>query len=189
MIETIYQILLNNKKNFLILFLIFFIIFFSFWIKKTFGDQITYIELVYNLNTKLSDYKSLPLGYKINFLLYTVNTSIFLSALLIILKNYVKIYFFKSKFFISINSISVIKFLFLNYKIYIFYSLIFFLTQFKFHNHIYSIIQFEINSKLYLDAKKIEFIEPKIKKNLIIIYFESLENDIENLSYINLKSY
>ena len=188
MIEKIYRILLNNKKNFLILFLIFFIIFFSFWIKKTFGDQITYIELVYNLNTKLSDYKSLPLGYKINFLLYTVNTSIFLSALLIILKNYVKIYFFKSKFFISINSISVIKFLFLNYKIYIFYSLIFFLTQFKFHNHIYSIIQFEINSKLYLDAKKIEFIEPKIKKNLIIIYFESLENDIENLSYINLKN-
>ena len=101
MIEKIYQILLNNKKNFLILFLIFFIIFFSFWIKKTFGDQITYIELVYNLNTKLSDYKSLPLGYKINFLLYTVNTSIFLSALLIILKNYVKIYFLKVNFYFN----------------------------------------------------------------------------------------
>ena len=188
MIIKFYQILSNNKKNFVILFLIFFIIFFSFWIKKTFGDQITYIELIYNLNSKLSDYNSIPLSYKINFLLYTVNTPIFLAALFIITKNYVEIYFFKNKFFFLIRTNSIIKFLFLNYKIYILYSLVFFLVQFKFHNHIYSLIQFEINSKLYLEAKNIEFVEPKVKKNLILIYFESLEYDVEKLVNKNQKN-
>lgn len=185
MIIKFYQILSNNKKNLVILFLIFFIIFFSFWIKKTFGDQITYIELIYNLNSKLSDYNSIPLSYKINFLLYTVNASIFFATLFVILKNYGEIYFLRNRFFFSVRSNSIIKFLFLNYKIYILYSLIFFLTQFKFHNHIYSLIQFEINSKLYSDAKNIEFVEPKLKKNLILIYFESLEYDVENLANKN----
>jgi len=182
MILKFYQILSNNKKNFVILFLIFFIIFFSFWIKKTFGDQITYIELIYNLNSKLSDYNNLPSLYKINFLLYTVNTPIFLAVLFIVTKNYGEIYIFKNRFFFLVRSNTIIKILFLNYRIYILYSLIFFLTQFKFHNHIYSLIQFEINSELYSEAKNIEFIEPKVKKNLILIYFESLEYDIEGLT-------
>ena len=62
------------------------------------------------------------------------------------------------------------------------------MTQFKFHNHIYSLIQFEINSKLYSEAKNIEFVEPKLKKNLILIYFESLEYDVENLANKNQRN-
>ncbi|WP_440931146.1 sulfatase-like hydrolase/transferase [Candidatus Pelagibacter sp.] len=189
MINKIYQILSNKKKNLIISFLFFFIFFFTLWIKKTFGDQTSYSELIYNVYSIFIDYQTLPLSYKINFLLYTLNTSFFFASLLIILIEKYKIIFFsKNKFFLIVQSIPMIKFLLLNYKIYIFYSILFLIIQFKFHHYFYSILQYQVNSKLYFDAKNIKFIEPTEKKNLILIYFESLEYDVNNILPKNKKN-
>ena len=169
-----FNLIRNNKINILFLFFSYLLIFSSFWIKKTFGNHVYYAEVIYNLFVNIKGVKDAPNTYKINFILYVINLSIFFTIISLLifenLKKKIKINFLKSQIF--------------NYKIYLLISALFFLYQFKFHEYIKSYIVYEDYSYLYNDPSKIKFDNPKNKKNLIIIYVESLEYKIQNLNEI-----
>lgn len=189
MLKRIIHLLFNNKKNFVILFFIFFLFFFSYWVKYTFGSEINYVELIYNLYIKLTGIQDLPQSYKINFILYAINIPIFLSTiLLIIIDKYKRSFFYKNNQLIKITSNKILQIFFFNYKIYLIYSILFFLTHFKFYDYMIGLLKYEANSNLYFHTKNIKFIDPNLKKNLILIYFESLEYDIKNLNVKNDKN-
>ena len=177
--------LIKNKYNFINLYLIFFILFFSLWIKKEFGGHIHYIEIIYNFYINYEGLVNSPSIIKYNFFLYVINLSFFFSILSFFIleklkkKNFSKIKF-KNRYLKKI-----IKVFFLDIKIYLLYSILFFLINFKFHYLILpyvNVFNTNFDNNLYFEANKINFKNPKKFKNLILIYIESLEYDIENLT-------
>ena len=171
------EFLKKNKKNLLVLFFSYLIFFSSFWIKKTFGSHVYYVEVIYNLFVNIAGVKDSPLKYKIDFILYVVNLSIFSSLVTVYIVEKIKVNF-------KLNIKSLIFKIFLNYNIFILVSLTFFLYQFKFHEYFKSYIVYEDHSYLYKDPYKINYNNPQNKKNLIIMYIESLEYGIQDLSKI-----
>ena len=83
-----FNLIRNNKINILFLFFSYLLIFSSFWIKKTFGNHVYYAEVIYNLFVNIKGVKDAPNTYKINFILYVINLSIFFTIIsLLIFEN------------------------------------------------------------------------------------------------------
>ena len=169
------------KKNFyrlIILFLSFFIAYLSLWIKKTFGIQVNYIELIYSGHLALSTITTSDKSYLIEFYLRVVNLSI-VSALILtfILEKLKKIEFFR---------IRLINFFLINVNCYLIYGVIFFIVQFKFYelarDYVTAYVNYNNNQGLYEDPYYINYNNPENKKNLILFYYEALENNIEHIA-------
>ena len=67
--------------KFATLFISFFIISLTFWITKTFGKNVYYVEILYNIHIGYEGFKNSPNTYKINFALYTIFPAIILSII------------------------------------------------------------------------------------------------------------
>ena len=184
--------LIKNKYNFLNLYFIFFILFFTLWIKKEFGGHIHYIEIIYNFYINYRVLINSPDIIKYNFFLYVINLSIFFSILsFFILEKLKEKKIFKIKLQNKFLK-NTFKIFFLDIKMYSLYSILFFLVSFKFHyfllpyvnifNNFDNDLHYKFNNDLYFKTEKINLKSPEKFKNLILIYFESLEYDIENLS-------
>ena len=118
------EVLKKNKANFIVIFISYLVIFLSIWIKKTFGNQVYYVEIIYNAFVNLEGIKNSPKIYKTEFFLYVINLSIFFSIISILILNKVKTKFKiinKKNYLLIINSFLLLSF-------------IFFLFQFKFHD-------------------------------------------------------
>jgi len=176
MIKNFFSELKGNLLNLFCLFIFFFFLFFSYWLIKLFGSTTYYIEIIYNLLLAYDGTKQSPLSYKIDFLLTVINTPIFFSVIFFFIIKKIKD-FFKNNNFRELFMVKLI----LNYKIYPFIGLCFFLIQFKFYDHFLEYSEFKDKAGLYNDPRTISFNNPTNKKNLILIYFESLEYGIENL--------
>ena len=61
------------------MFLSFFIITLTFWITKTFGKNVYYVEILYNIHIGYEGFKNSPNTYKIEFALYTFLPAIILA--------------------------------------------------------------------------------------------------------------
>ena len=168
----------KNLYKLLILFLSFFIVYLGLWIKKTFGTQVNYIELVYSAHLALSTITTSDKSYLIEFYLRVINLSIISSILLTIILEKIK----KIKYF----NFSFINILIFNVNSYLIYGIIFFVIQFKFHelarDYMTAYVNFNNNQGLYEDPYLINYDEPQNKKNLILFYYEALENNIEYLA-------
>ena len=176
--------LIKNKYNFLNLYFIFFVLFFTLWIKKEFGGHIHYIEIIYNFYINYKGLVHSPNIIKYNFFLHVVNLSLFFSILsFFILEKLKEKKFFKIKLKNKFLE-KIFKIFFLNVKIYSLYSIIFFLVSFKFHYFILPYVNVfnNFDNDLYFKIEKNNFKKPERFKNLILIYIESLEYDIENLA-------
>ena len=175
---NIISFLKNNIAKLLVLFLAFFIVFLGIWIKKTFGIQVNYIELVYSGHLALSTITTSDKSYIIEFYLRVVNLSIISSLIFtIILEKLQRIKVIKN-YFTNI--------LIFNVNSYLIYGIIFFVIQFKFHelarDYVTAYLNFNNNQGLYEDPYLIDYKNPESKKNLILFYYEALENNIENLA-------
>ena len=168
----------KNIYKFIVLFLSFFFIYFTLWIKKTFGIQVIYIELVYSGHLALSTVTASNKSYLVEFFLRVVNLSIISSLIwILILEKLKKIKFFRS---------ALIRFFILNINCYLIYGIIFFIIQFKFYelarDYLNAYVNYNSNLGLYNDPYFINYNNPHNKKNLILFYYEALENNIENLT-------
>ena len=190
----IFKILKNNFIDFSLLFFGFFFIFFIIWVIKLFGKDVYYIEILYNIYVNYDGLKNSPLVYKIDFILYTIWPSIFLSiTTIIVFKKINQIHYEnknkKNRFKIFYEKIFLNKYLKLilfNYKIIFLYSLVFFVYQFKFYEYFEQHTKYEDYPYIYNNPYYIEYKDPKKKKNLILFYFESLEYDVANLVRNNI---
>ncbi len=166
----------NNYINLLSLFIFFFFIFVTFWIFKLFGQNTYYIEILYNFMVAYEGTKNSPFEYKLDFFISVINLSIFFTYILFfIILNLRKKLKFKKNY---LNFI--LKFIY-NYKVYPIYGLLFFLIQFRFYDYFTQYLAYEDLKGLYVDPRQIKFTEPKNKKNIIIIYAESLDTGIDTL--------
>ena len=84
------KFLTQNTINFLLLFFGFFLIFFIIWVIKVFGKDVYYIEIAYNIYINYDGIKNSPKVYKIDFILYTIYPSIFLSITTIAVRKKIK---------------------------------------------------------------------------------------------------
>ena len=185
----------KNIISLLILFLSFFIILLAFWITKTFGENIYYVEILYNIHIGYEGFKDAPNIYKINFTLYTIFPAFFLSiSTLIISKKIKNIFNFtqtqkrylwlnKSKnFLILLFSNKYLRILLFNSNIFLIYSLLFFLFQFKFFEYFEKNARFDDYPNLYVNPYTIEYNKFLNQKNLILFYVESLEYHVSKFS-------
>ena len=168
----------ENSYKLIILFFSFFFVYLSLWIKRTFGIQVDYIELVYNGHLALSTIVTSDSSYLLGFYLGVINLSVISSLILVTILEKLKNYnFFK---------IFLIRFFTLNIYCYLLYGIIFFFIQFKFHeltrDYLTAYVNYNNNLGLYDDPYQIKYTDPKDKKNLILLYYESLENSIEYLA-------
>lgn len=179
-----------NIISLTLFFFSFFIILLTIWIKKIFGSHIHYVEIVYNIFTNYDGIKNSPTKYKIDFFLYTIYPSIFLSIAIITIGNkiqdllnfkYSKNNKLKIKFKNFIKYTYLKKFIF-NSKVFLFYSCLFFLAQFRFIEYFDNYAKFEDYTHLYENPYFLKYDEPKNKKNLIIFYIESFEYNVSKLS-------
>ena len=178
------SILSKNKKNFLILFLSFFLIFFIYWSTENFGSRVSYVQIIYNLFVSFTGIKDSPFEYKLSFYLYVINMPIFLSVLSIIIIDKIanNKSLKKKKYFVFFKSNSFFKVFLLSYGMILTYCVGAFITFFNFDDYVFAYLRYQNNPKLYSDPKKIEFLKPDTKKNLIIFYYESLEYDVKKIS-------
>ena len=184
----------KNILNFLILTLGFFIILLTLWITKTFGKNVYYVEILYNIHIGYEGFKDSPNEYKISFLLYTIFPAFVLSIIFLFagnkleqiqnsnedykylwLNKYIKIFklVFLSKF---------IKIFLLNSYIFLVYCSLFFVFQFGFFEYFEKNARYEDYPELYKNPYLIKYNEPTNQKNLILFYVESLEYDVSKLS-------
>ena len=170
------EIISKNYKNFILLFLSIFILSFIFWVKKFFGSQVYYVEILHNFFSDYDGIKNSPTKYKINFFLFIILPSFFLPFLIIFIVKKLEKYFF------ALNSYKIIKLFFLNYKVLLFYIIIFFIIKFKFIDYIISYNSYKNHLNLYNNPISINYLNPEIKKNLIIIYYEALEYNVQNFT-------
>ena len=169
------KLLKRNKVNFFLIFFSYLLIFLSIWIKKTFGSHVYYVEIIYNAFVNYEGIKNSPQIYKLEFFLYVINLSIFFSLLTVLIFNKIK-----NKFNL-INEKSYLMFL----SFFLFLSFIFFLFQFKFHDYLIAYSKYDQNKNLFKNPNEIKFQDPLNKKNLIIVYVESLEYLVSDLSKIS----
>lgn len=169
----------KNKLNIFSLFICFFFIFFSLWIVKLFGAKTYYIEILYNFIVAHEGTKDSPFEYKVDFFLYVIILTIFFSSFFFIL-----LFEIKKKITNSIRKNFFFR-LFLNYKIFALYGFIFFLVQFKFYDYLLEYNEYKDIKGLYSDPRKISFTKPQLKKNLILIYIESLDTGINSLQKVS----
>ena len=85
------KFLKKNILNFIILSLGFFIILLTFWITKTFGKNVYYVEILYNIHIGYEGFKNSPNTYKINFALYTIFPALVLSLISLFVGNKIKV--------------------------------------------------------------------------------------------------
>ena len=168
------EVLKKNKTSFIVIFISYLFIFSSIWIKKTFGNQVYYVEIIYNAFVNLEGIKNSPKIYKTEFFLYVINLSIFFSIISILILNKIKT---KFKIINKKNNLLIVNFFLL-------LSFIFFLFQFKFHDYFIAYSKFDQNRSLYKNPNQIIFQNPINKKNLIIVYVESLEYIVSDLAKI-----
>ena len=183
--------------KFATLFISFFIISLTFWITKTFGKNVYYVEILYNIHIGYEGFKNSPNTYKINFALYTIFPALILSIISLVvgkkienifqyhhgqkniwINKYIK--FFKIFFF---NKLS--KLLIFNSYIFLIYSSLFFVLQFGFFEYFEKNARYEDYPELYKNPYLIKYNEPSNQKNLILFYVESLEYDVSKLSSKN----
>ena len=191
------RFLKKNILNFIILSLGFFIILLTFWITKTFGKNVYYVEILYNIHIGYEGFKNSPNTYKINFALYTIFPALVLSLISLFVGNKIKVIlqyhedqkniwvnkyikFFKIFFF---NNFS--KLLLFNSYIFLIYSSLFFVLQFGFFEYFEKNARYEDYPELYKNPYLIKYNEPSNQKNLILFYVESLEYDVSKLSSKN----
>ena len=168
------EVLKKNKTSFIVIFISYLFIFSSIWIKKTFGNQVYYVEIIYNAFVNFEGIKNSPKIYKTEFFLYVINLSIFFSIISILILNKIKT---KFKIINKKNNLLIVNFFLL-------LSFIFFLFQFKFHDYFIAYSKFDQNRSLYKNPNQIIFQNPINKKNLIIVYVESLEYIVSDLAKI-----
>ncbi|WP_440919954.1 sulfatase-like hydrolase/transferase [Candidatus Pelagibacter sp.] len=181
----------------LILFLSFFIITLTFWITKTFGKNVYYVEILYNIHIGYEGFKNSPNKYKIEFALYTFLPAIILAFIALLFNKKLNILlkineeqknlwinkyknFIKKIFFNKFLKISLF-----NSYILLFYCSLFFVLQFGFFEYFEKSARYEDYPNLYKNPYTIKYNEPKKKKNLILFYVESLEYNISKLSNNN----
>ena len=185
------KFLTQNTINFLLLFFGFFLIFFIIWVIKVFGKDVYYIEIAYNIYINYDGIKNSPKVYKIDFILYTIYPSIFLSITTIAVRKKIKeiLSFAKDKennkykiFCKNLFENKYLKIFFFNYYIFFIYCLLFFLLQFKFFEYFEKNAKYEDYPYIYNNPFLVKYKEPKDKKNLILFYVESLEYNVNKLS-------
>lgn len=164
------------------------------WIKDFFGDRINYVEVFYNFTVNYNGIKDVPVSFKIEFLQKVLAIPLLFSLFWVFVleeskKSSLLIIFFKTIKRFKLLSIFFTFFykLLLNYKVYLIISVIFYGYKLDFIDLFIVNKNLEVNEKLYVNPNKINFTNPKIKKNIILVYVESLEyafRDIDNFNSI-----
>ena len=191
------KFVIENIFKFLTLSLGFFIILLTLWITKTFGKNVYYVEILYNIHIGYEGFKNSPNTYKINFALYTILPALVLSIVFLLfakkinriiklsqnqkypwLEKYIK--FIKLLFFSKF-----VKILIFNRYIFLIYCSLFFVFQFGFFEYFDKNARYEDYPELYKNPYFIKYNEPTNQKNLILFYVESLEYDVSKLSSKN----
>ncbi|MDC1538936.1 LTA synthase family protein [Pelagibacteraceae bacterium] len=164
------------------------------WIKEFFGERINYVEVLYNFTVNYDGIKDVPISFKIEFLQKVLLIPLLFSFFWVFLleeskKNILVINFFQ--IIKKIKPVSVLLTFFykllLNYKVYLIVSIIFYGHKLDFVDFVIVNKDTTINKKLYVNPNDVNFIDPKIKKNIILLYVESLEyvfRDIDNINSI-----
>ena len=173
--------------------MVFFFIFFIIWVIKLFGKDVYYIEILYNIYVNYDGLKNSPLVYKIDFVLYIIWPSIFLSiTTIIVFKKINQIHYEnknkKNRFKIFYEKIFLNKYLKLilfNYKIIFLYSLFFSFINLNFMSILNNMLNMKI-IHIYIIILITLSIKILKRKNLILFYFESLEYDVANLVRNNI---
>ena len=183
---------LKNIFKYLFLFIFYFVSFFCFsfyfWIKSYYGT-ITFNQLYYHIAMGLN--KDAIMGtdkyYLVSFKFDCIFTPFLLSSFFLLLKYLSS----KKNIFIFNNFLSKI-FNLLIKKNYINFFLIFFILNLahflSFHDFLINQYKDDYIKKVYVD-ENIKNITALEKKNLIVIYVESLENNYKSLSGNEIKSF
>ena len=82
----------NNIKDLSILFLSLLILFVAIWIINTFGDNVYYVEILYNIHIGYEGFKNSPNSYKIEFIVNAILPAIFLSIVILIISKKLETY-------------------------------------------------------------------------------------------------
>lgn len=185
----------NNIKDLSILFLSLLILFVAIWIINTFGDNVYYVEILYNIHIGYEGFKNSPNSYKIEFIVNAILPAIFLSIVILIISKKIKnilnftqtnekyLWLNKYKYFFKILFFNkYLKILLFNYNILLIYSVLFFLLKFGFFEYFEKNARYEDYPNLYNNPYLIKYNEPTNQKNLILFYVESLEYDVAKLS-------
>lgn len=177
---------LDKKKSIiiikiLIIFLSSLVFFFTNWIVSFFGDYVGYQEIIFYITSGFDSFKGAP-----SHILFSFFINVFLKTLVITL-----IIFFLFNCKINFFLISLLKKIIQNKNIIqISITCIFFLISinyFFYKFNFYELISNNFNNKIDLkinfkDPHQIKYKNPKKLKNLILIFFESAENNYPEFS-------